>query len=579
MRLGVLLCPWKSLAYFATSIGLGPLGAYTTKLLADVVDSLVGIVSGAGNAGTLWHSLGMSAALTVAAALITALVDYLRNSIPLNISKAVSLRIVSLASSVPYFEYLTPEYHGAAGAASDNAIYSANGVLGYSADIITAVSAMISYAVMLASFGGTIAAVCAVLLVCAACYVNVKVQEKQRSERSIFHMLDDRKDYYNNLYVDKNAMYEMALFGTDEVIDPSMEDYYNRSVQLRKEQQLQLSRLNIALNAIQALIAGAGMVAVIVGSDLISAGALTAIIVAMKAVTSSATQAGSSMGKMLSYRRSMEDFLVFEDKYKRTDKVNENVVMPDMQAAAVDAEHVSFAYGDNVILRDISIHIEKGEHVAIVGENGAGKSTLINILLGLYPNGGGKVRIFGADPEALLLNGKKLPAYALFQTYGKFYGLTVGENITLGCAKFDAERAGRIDPFLGSIDPETITGESLFVGGEDFSGGEWQKIALARCSFAPEAPLVILDEPTASLDPVAEMQIFNNAMKEFAERAVILITHRLGAVRHADRIYVMRDGMFTEQGTHDELMAENGYYAAMFNEQAAWYTTGKGDGQ
>jgi ATP-binding cassette subfamily B protein len=229
-------------------------------------------------------------------------------------------------------------------------------------------------------------------------------------------------------------------------------------------------------------------------------------------------------------------------------------------------------------LRGVSLEIGAGEVIALVGENGSGKTTLAKMLAGLYQPDRGTVSWDGVDAGTLDPEWLHDHVAVLFQDFARFM-LTAKENIGLGRVEriedIDAiveaaERSGA-HPFIRDWDAgyDTVLGP-VFAGGKDISIGQWQRIALARAFFR-DAPLVILDEPTAALDARAEHDLFERMRGLFEGRSVLLISHRFSSVRSADRIYVLHEGEIVESGTHGELMALGGRYAELFTMQAKAY--------
>jgi ATP-binding cassette, subfamily B, bacterial len=227
-------------------------------------------------------------------------------------------------------------------------------------------------------------------------------------------------------------------------------------------------------------------------------------------------------------------------------------------------------------LRDINIDIAAGQVVALVGENGSGKTTLAKLMAGLYRPQEGRISWDGQDLAGMDITQVRKRVAVLFQDFVKYF-LSARENISMGrweraddeaAIRQAATRSGAND-FIQALPHgyDTYLGPQFF-GGSDLSTGQWQRVALARAFFR-DAELVILDEPTASLDPRAEAALFAAVRELFAGRSVVLISHRFATVRLADHIYVLETGRLVEHGDHDELMARNGLYAELFTMQAS----------
>jgi ATP-binding cassette, subfamily B, bacterial len=244
-------------------------------------------------------------------------------------------------------------------------------------------------------------------------------------------------------------------------------------------------------------------------------------------------------------------------------------------------EHVSFSYpgSQQSVLNNISLHLPLGEKLAIVGENGSGKTTLIKLLTNLYTPTSGRILLDGVDLNDWDIDVLRRRIGVIFQNFVQ-YQFTVGENVGVGDIEHLTDRQeweiaankGMAKPFIDVL-PEKFDTQlgKWFKGGQELSGGQWQKIALARAFMRSNADILILDEPTAAMDAEAEMNIFNHFRSLTQDRMVVLISHRFSTVRMADKIIVMASGEIIEQGSHEQLLADGGRYAHLFALQAAGY--------
>lgn len=244
-------------------------------------------------------------------------------------------------------------------------------------------------------------------------------------------------------------------------------------------------------------------------------------------------------------------------------------------------ENVSFTYpgATKPALEDISLQLKPGEKLAIVGENGSGKTTLIKLLTRLYTPSSGRILLDGLDLEMWRTDLLRSRIGVIFQNFVQ-YQFTVGENVGVGDVEYMSDRdrwqtateKGMAKPFIESL-PDGFSTQlgRWFKGGQELSGGQWQKIALSRAFMRIYADILVLDEPTAAMDAEAEATIFEHFRSLTQKQMVVLISHRFSTVRMADRIIVMADGKIIEQGTHPELLQLGGRYARLFTMQAAGY--------
>ncbi len=292
----------------------------------------------------------------------------------------------------------------------------------------------------------------------------------------------------------------------------------------------------------------------------------------------------------------------------------------------LELKNVTFHYpgSEANILNGFSMVLEKGRHYAIVGENGAGKSTLIKLLTGFYRDYQGEILYNGVEMRKFSQKEWFRIFSCVFQDFARYY-LSVEENIALGNIALGNTALGNAALGSGGMEPPAAKPEQIKGNGQeeesrwtvtpqmsermrqvaqklgiheaisslkygyatrlgkldedsaDLSGGQWQRIAMGR-ALMNDAPVLLLDEPTAALDPLSESALYEKFGEISRGRTTIFISHRLGSTKLSDHIYVLKDGRAAEQGTHEELLEKQGVYAAMYETQQSWYTKEEGEG-
>ena len=277
------------------------------------------------------------------------------------------------------------------------------------------------------------------------------------------------------------------------------------------------------------------------------------------------------------YVNKIREFLNYEPKILSKEKL-----VPSNKAKEIELDKVSFAYGKNtdMLLKDLNLHIKPGEKIALVGYNGAGKTTLVKLLMRLYDTKAGVIKADGRDIKDYEVKKYRDTIGTVFQDFQIFAG-SVKENVLLdvadGIDDEDIKKAltqsglmERMNKFEKGLDTELTTEFSQ--EGVNLSGGESQKLAISRV-FYKDAGLMILDEPSSALDPIAEYQLNHAMLEATGDKTVIFISHRLSTTRIADRIIMLENGKIVEQGSHEELLAMKGKYAQMWKVQAGAYIT------
>lgn len=282
-----------------------------------------------------------------------------------------------------------------------------------------------------------------------------------------------------------------------------------------------------------------------------------------------------AIGDMAKSVGTIKNYLSF---LKMDERKSEKDIKPEW--GDILLENVSFSYpnSESYAVKDVSFTLKKGETIAIVGENGSGKSTLIRLITGLYLPESGKVTVSGYDTKDIPQKTLYENTTAVFQKYQR-YQMTLEDNITISQNNKDYEKSALDNACeVAGINKEDLaftngykTMLSREFGGVDLSGGQWQRVAISRSLFR-EHKLIVLDEPTAAIDPYEETRIYNRFAEISKDKSAIIVTHRLGSAKLADKIVVMKNGEVEEIGTHDELIQAGNEYTRLYTAQEQWYS-------
>lgn len=304
----------------------------------------------------------------------------------------------------------------------------------------------------------------------------------------------------------------------------------------------------------------------------ITVGAFAAIFISLDSLFSIIKELiNNQIGALTNSLGSVNNFVNFMEIPERKGKD----IKPDFNSG-IEVINSSFKYPgkEDFTLKNINLRINPGETLAIVGENGAGKTTLVRLMMGLYVPTEGMVKIGGEDTKDISASAFYDGISAVFQKFQK-YKMSLKDNVSISNTESSNDVQDAIEKAgvnLKKINlPQGIeTNLSREFNGVDLSGGQWQRIAIAR-GFYRIHNLIILDEPTAAIDPIEETRVYEKFAEISKNKTAIIVTHRLGSVKIADKIIVMDKGSIVESGTHEELLKAKGKYSIMFEKQAKWY--------
>lgn len=561
--------------------GILPLATlYLTKLLVDEVTHSATSGNGISFSGPLLLIvlLGTVALLT---ALFRSLSGYVKEAQSQLVTDKVQgiIHAKSVEADLEYYE--NSKYYDALHRAQQEAPFRPTKIVNGLAQIGQSGTSLGAIAVLLISFNWAIA-----LLLFASAIPGIVVRlifsEKKYQWQRQRTQVERKAAYYNWMLTGEAHAKEIRLFGLGPHFIAA---FRNLREQLRKERlglAFWLAVIDFAtqISAVVAIYASLGYIAYRAFQGAITLGDLVMYYQAFQTGMGSLQQILGAVAGLY------EDNLFLSSFYEFMD-LKQNVLDPQIPRQVpyplrrgIEFTGVSFQYPHSTrsALKDVSLIIKPGEVVAIVGENGSGKTTLVKLLCRLYDPNLGSITLDGIDLCQFSAEDLRRHISVLFQDYIR-YSLTARENIWFGDVNSPPD-TGKIEEAaqLSGAHPiiEGMTGryDSLlgnwFDGGEELSIGEWQKVAMAR-AFMRDSQIVVLDEPTSSLDAISEYQIFERFKQLAKGKIAIIISHRLSTTKMADRIYVMEEGRITDSGPHEELIQRCKKYALLFETQAQYY--------
>lgn len=570
-----------SLALLVVQGALPLVSLYLMKLVVDAVTSALEAPDKAAAFGQVALLIGLTGGVTLVSALARSLAGLVSEAQGQVVTDHVSdvLHAKSIEVDLEYYESAQyyDKLHRAQREAPFRAIRIVNGLVQVAQNGIS----LLAMAGLLVSLHWSIAAI---LFAAAVPGLLVRLRYADRTYRWQRRRTSTERQawYFHWLLTGDMHAKEIRLFDLGSLF---MHRFRDLRQQLRREKIEIATRRSIAelvaqTSAILAVFGSYAFIAYRTVQGAITLGDLVMYYQAFQRGQSFLQQMLSGLAGLYEDNLFLSNLYEFLDLKPKVVQPSHPRPVPQPMQTGIAFDRVSFQYptGSGKVLEDVSLTIRPGEVVALVGENGSGKTTLIKLLCRLYDPASGIITLDGVDLRQFETTALRREISVIFQDYAQYH-LTARENIWFGNAALppDEERIVAAARHAGADEVitglprgyETILGK-WFEDGEELSVGEWQKVALAR-AFLRDAQIIVLDEPTSSLDAKAEYEVFKKFRHLAAGRTVILISHRFSTVRMADRIYVLEDGRIIENGSHDELVHLGGTYARLFETQAQYY--------
>jgi len=501
------------------------------------------------------------------------------------VTRHVQAEIVEVSASVDYQMYERQDFHDQLDR-SNMQVSESSYAMAY--DVLNLLNVLATSVVVVLVLVRTVPEVLGVILLVAIPSVVAARASARLAYQTTYHLTagDRLRFYLYGALTGKHEARELRIFGLSGMLRKRWDGLYDdRMGRIRS-----LVRRQVLFDGIATLIGALVVAAVLLilvqaGIDgRITVGDAAVAIVAMQQLTGRLRLAASASGSLRQSTFFLDEFARF--RQLRPDDHDDPPATDPLPRGPLVVDGVSFRYPgtDTVVLDDVSLEIAPGEIVALVGVSGSGKTTLAHLVTGLYRPTTGTITFDGVDITTIPRNVYWRSLAVVFQDFVR-YELTGRENISLGDHQRPddidgvaaaARRAG-IDHAIEALPAgyETMMSRA-YDDGADLSVGQWQRVAVARAFFR-EAPLLVLDEPAAALDAVAEQRLYERMVELCETRSVLLISHRFSTVRMAHRICVVESGRIIEQGSHRQLMALNGRYAELFNLQASGFRDESGD--
>lgn len=455
--------------------------------------------------------------------------------------------------------------------------------------VLTDVCSLCSCVITLVGMGAVFAAIdwMAALVVLASSvlgfFVRTKANQIRYAKAKEMNQITRKLDYFTRVFYQNEYAKELRMGNMGALLQEDYEQTAEEKIACAKKYAPKLIGISLASELITSVLFNVGLLGYLMWRYLTDA----AFTLGDFSVGISATwKLFMRVNQLIGFLAQFQEHSIYAEKFRTFVTQKPQILNGTEKAEAFESlklRHVSFSYpfpekNPKQVLSDVSFTVRKGEKIAIVGYNGAGKTTLTKLLMRLYDVTDGAIFYNGTDIRNYDISSFRAHIGSVFQDY-KIFAATIGENV-MGGTYTDAQKeavesaltaAGFFEKYqkLPQKADTELTRE-FDEKGINLSGGEGQKIAIAR-AFAQNSDILILDEPSSALDPIAEYELNKTIEAAAKDRTVIFISHRLSTTRMADRIYLFDGGKITEQGSHEELMKQDGTYAKMFRVQAKKY--------
>ncbi len=416
-----------------------------------------------------------------------------------------------------------------------------------------------------------------ILLTCVCEFFLLKILKTKQSETTDnYSKLSGKFEYFYKLSKNAEASKDIKLYGFSDYLVKTAADFIYQIEHINAKytkQSAAISGVRALLNLVRELVAYAYLTYLVLKNRL----SVSEFIFCFGIITGFSNWIMNLVFSFMEISRCCTDCALYREFVEES--VSEGKPEVDFgEVRSIEFRNVFFTYpaSDTETIRNMSFKVNKGENIAIVGENGAGKTTAIKLLCGLYYPSKGDILINGRSSKEFSSDSYFDLFSAVFQDYC-FMPMTIAENITAE-QSYDKERlfaafdkAGITDKINSLSEKEnTLMVKDVYKNAADFSGGEKQKLLLAKAVYK-NAPVLILDEPTAALDPISENELYLKYNELTEDKISFFISHRLSSTRFCDRILFIKDGAVAESGTHEELMAKKGAYYRMYQTQSMYY--------